>query len=420
MSIAIISLAGLFFLGHFLSWIFAKTKIPDVLILISIGYFLGPVTGIVQLQDLGRVGEIISTIALIVILYEGGIHLSARELARTALPATGIAILGFLFIVACVFTITVGSQGWQIALLLGVCVGGTSSAVVIPMVKYLSIQDHTKTILSLESAFTDILTIVSFLVILDAVTSGFFSASSILVGLGPVTLASILAGIGLGLIWAFMKKRFSEITSMTFAGEAWALLSYGVMDSAGLNGALAVLALGFTLGNLNLLPDWGKKLFDTVPVSYRELGLLREISFTLKTFFFIYLGLLVSFGSVQIILLALLITVLIFVTRYLCARILYRPAKFNLLDVATTNVMGPRGLACAVLASLPAQRGLIGGEWIQQVAFAVIPISILFTAIAVFAVENPQIRRKLAPLFPGYLDDGISSAPLPATPPSPQ
>ena len=49
MDIIIIGLSILFFLGHALSWFFVKTKIPDLLILIIIGFILGPsVTGIIQ------------------------------------------------------------------------------------------------------------------------------------------------------------------------------------------------------------------------------------------------------------------------------------------------------------------------------------------------------------------------------------
>ena len=36
---AIIGLAGLFFIGHVLQWVFVKTKIPDLLILIIAGFF---------------------------------------------------------------------------------------------------------------------------------------------------------------------------------------------------------------------------------------------------------------------------------------------------------------------------------------------------------------------------------------------
>ena len=48
MAVAVISIALLFFLGHALKWLFIKTKIPDLLILVALGFFLGPVLGVIQ------------------------------------------------------------------------------------------------------------------------------------------------------------------------------------------------------------------------------------------------------------------------------------------------------------------------------------------------------------------------------------
>ena len=47
MNIAFIGVALLFFVGHALKWFFQKTKVPDVLILIALGYILGPVLNLV-------------------------------------------------------------------------------------------------------------------------------------------------------------------------------------------------------------------------------------------------------------------------------------------------------------------------------------------------------------------------------------
>ena len=127
------------------------------------------------------------------------------------------------------------------------------------MVKKLSISDKTKTILSLESAFTDVLTIVIFLVLVDSFASGIFKSTDLFVGIGPKTLIALLMGTAGGLIWAFLKKKYPQVVNMHFAGEAWAILVYGLIESTKHNGALGVLALGFMLANLDLLPRWFKK-----------------------------------------------------------------------------------------------------------------------------------------------------------------
>lgn len=159
MASIIVGLGLLFFLGHALNWFFIKTKIPDLLILVVIGYILGPILGLVTISDFGKIGTVISTLALVVILYEGGLHLSARDLLSGSLPAAALSFAGFFLtiIIGIIVVFGIALQPFTVALLVGVGIGSTSSAIVIPMVKFLSVDNKTKTFLSLESAFTDVL-----------------------------------------------------------------------------------------------------------------------------------------------------------------------------------------------------------------------------------------------------------------------
>jgi potassium/hydrogen antiporter len=75
MSIIILSIGAMIFLSHFLSLLFKKTNVPDVLVLMVVGLLLGPVMGWVNAADFGKVGPVIATIALVVILFEGGTSL---------------------------------------------------------------------------------------------------------------------------------------------------------------------------------------------------------------------------------------------------------------------------------------------------------------------------------------------------------
>ena len=147
---------------------------------------------------------------------------------------------------------------------------------------------------------------------------------------------------------------------MAFAGEAWALLTYGVIEFFNWNGAIGVLALGFSLANLDLLPKFLRTQISAIPVSYNDLSLLAEVTFLLRTFFFIYLGILIQFSNIQVVLMAVLLTGLIFATRYLAIRFLFSKTTTQRLDAMVAVAMGPRGLACAVLATVPLQKGVEG------------------------------------------------------------
>lgn len=407
----IIALAGLFFLGHALNWFFIKTKIPDLLLLVILGYIIGPALGIVDASDFGKVGAILSTTALIVILYEGGIHLSAKDLLTSSLPALKLSLVGFglIALTGATAAYVIGMQPLVISALLGIGIGSTSSAIVIPMVKPLTIADSSKTVLSLESAFTDVLAIVIFLGLVDSAASGNYNAGKLLLGIGSKPIISLGIGVAAGLSWAFIKKRFAPLVSMAFAGEAWALLTYGIIEIINMNGAIGVLALGFTLANLDLLPKFFRSQISAIPVSYNDLSLLSEITFLLRTFFFIYLGLLIQFSNVEIVLMAALLAVLIFVTRYLAIRLLFPTSKYKRLDAMVAVAMGPRGLACAVLATIPLQKGIEGGEWLQGVIFALIPITIFMTALFVSLSENDSLRDKMSKFFLAYPENNKDS-----------
>lgn len=413
MAVALLSISLLFFLGHGLRWFFLKTKIPDLLILVLIGYIVGPTLGLISPEDLGKVGVVLSTLALVVILYEGGLELHASDLLKSSLPALGIASFSFTLTVIITSSLAylVALQELQTSILFGLALGCVSAAIVIPMVKQLSISQKTKTILSLESAFTDVITIVVFLVIIDAFSSGEFSINKLIYGIGPKTFMSILLGSLSGLLWSWCRRRFVFLTDITFAGEAWAVLTYGLLELPHYNGIIGVFALGFTLGNLDLLPNWLKKNINVKPVSLQQMSLLGELTFLLKTFFFIYLGILIQFDDWKTVLFSLLIAGLIPITRYLSVKVLFRSEHLSRIDAMIITAMGPRGLATAVLATIPLQRGLSGGEWIQSTLFAVIPVSILITAVLVFLSEQAAFRQKSQSFFGAYKDESTDDNP---------
>lgn len=402
MEIIIIGLSFLFFLGHGLSWFFMKTKIPDLLLLIIFGFVMGPSGfSLINASHFGQVGPVLSTIALIVILYEGGLHLSTQDLVRSSSSALFLSLLSFSSITALATLILKPFLPLNLALLTGVGIGSTSSAIVIPMVKFLSVNKNTKTVLSLESAFTDVLTIIIFLSILESIVSKQYNFSQFVLGLGTTPLISVGIGVSSGLVWAFVKKFWNQMNQIIFSGEAWSLLTYGITEFFNFNGAISVLVLGFTLSNVHLLPFFARKFLSS-EISTRELSLLGTVTFLLRTFFFIYLGLLVQFSSWSMFALALTLCLLIFISRYLTVWLVFKRDLFSRLDVMTVVSMGPRGLACAVLATLPLQNGIEQGEFIQNLIFSIIPLSILMTSLFVSLSSRSKFRNLLGKWFERY------------------
>jgi cell volume regulation protein A len=74
------------------------------------------------------------------------------------------------------------------------------------------------------------------------------------------------------------------------------------------------------------------------------------------------------------------------------------PDTTPLWDVIIIAIMVPKGLAAAVLASIPVQESVPGGLLIQNLAYSVILFSIVLNALLVFLMERtslPSVYRRL-------------------------
>ena len=127
-----------------------------------------------------------------------------------------------------------------------------------------------------------------------------------------------------------------------------------------------------------------------------DITFYREAVFLLKTYFFIYLGISIHFGAAEIAFAAISMVLLIYAMRMLLTRFVLRSPDFNLRDTAITAIMAPKGLAAAVLASLPLNYGVAGGETIRDVTYMVVLVSITLTALLVIAYPAPAIQRVFA------------------------
>ena len=133
-----------------------------------------------------------------------------------------------------------------------------------------------------------------------------------------------------------------------------------------------------------------------------DLELLGEVTFLLKTTFFIFLGMQIKFSDLKIVIFSIAITLLIFVLRYFTVLFVLNKKDYDPLDAMISAAMGPRGLACAVLATLPLQKGLENGVWLQESMFSLIPMTIIVTALLIVLCENKTFRRYISALFERY------------------
>lgn len=405
MGTALIMVGLLVFLAHFFSVLFRRSKVPDVLLLMLIGIVIGPVLGLVGTDDLGKVGSVFTSVTLVVILFEGGLDISIDNLRSSWKLTLNLAMVSFFISsLLCTLIGVIFGMPFSQSLTLGFILGGTSSAVVIPLTRMLKIGTQTKTALVLESALTDVFCIVFALALMEATLMGDgLNIGNIVGSVISSFVMSILIGCIAALLWASMLRRIRTIQNSMFLTPAFLFVVYGVCEVLNFSGAIASLAVGITITNIDYFkfPFLQKihKNESPVQLNDRERGFISEIAFFLKTFFFVFIGISIPFNNIGNILVGIVITMVLFIMRMFVAKF-FSPATSNTFDRSVIGLMIPKGLAAAVLASLPEQMGIPYGLEIKEITYSVVFVSILFASLCVLMIEKyPKVAFSMRTFF---------------------
>lgn len=398
----------LIFMAHLFTGIFSRTKIPDVLFLIIIGIGIGPVLGLASPSQFGIVGPIFTTITLIIILFESGLTLKLKTLRSVLSGALTLAPLSFVLTMTTVAGLALLLTDLEVlpAFILGAIVGSTSEAVVIPLIRQLRIQEETRTLLAVESSVNDVLSIVITVALVQAYSLGEFRIAAISGNLIAAFLVAIVFGVMGALIWSTLLSRIHAIKNAMFTTPAFVFVLFGIVEILGFSGAIAALTFGITLGNIESIrfPIFSIPLAsEPVGLTEYEKAFFSEVAFLLKTFFFVYLGISLELISSWLILVGIILTVVVFILRILSVRISLKKVM-PLLDKSIAAIMIPRGLAAVVLATIPLQQAVVGGELIQNITYGVVLFSIVATSFLVLLIEKTRFFRfcswLLSPGFP--------------------
>ncbi len=356
MALIILSIGLLVFAGHFLTGFFERTKVPDVLILMLAGIVIGPVLGVVTTADFGKVGAVFTTLALVVILFEGGIHLNVKDMARSAGDTLVISIATFALTVLLVtylaeFLLPIGPVT---ALLIGMILGGTSSAVVVPLIRILGLANQPSTILLLESALTDVLAVVLSLGLMDALTSGQDVSAGVILGdvAASFLVAALIGGIG-AFVWSAVLPKIRQIPNTVFTTIAFVFILFGITETWEYSGAIASLSFGIGVANLpNIPPSILGRLvtFRLAGFSNVERTFFAEAVFLVKTFFFVFLGISISFSDLGQVGVGLIVVIVAILGRAVMVRLL-APHSVIRRDAMLITALIHKGLAAAELAS---------------------------------------------------------------------
>jgi potassium/hydrogen antiporter len=408
-ALAITIVGVLIFLAHFFVALFSRTRIPDALLLILIGVLLGPVLQLVHAEHLGKVGPVFAQITLAIMLFEGGLETRSKVIKENW--KAGLSLIFPTFLVTALVTgylvMKFTDLGFNRSMLLGAILGSTSPSVIISMIRHLKMASGPKVILILETAVTDVLCIILVLGFMEAHNAGGMRMSAmaahIFVSFGLATLI----GLACGLAWSMLLKKIRAIHNNIFLTLALVFILFGIMEFFHISGGVAVLCFGAAISNsdgIGLDRLGGGRFGRPAEFTDREKAFFSEVVFLLRTFFFVFLGLSLHFGDGHLILLAFALTAIGFLIRIPFVRFAM-PRTMRKRDASLMSSMASKGLAAAVLATLPFQQGIEGGAIIRDLTYAIIPISIILNSALVFLIDKTPFGVFHGSFFKGFAKD---------------
>ena len=396
LTIAIIGL--LIFTAHLFSEIFSRKRIPDVLFLIIIGLLIGPVFHWISPESLGNAGSLFSGITLVTILFESGTQLRFSALKDSFMGALKLTALNFVLSAVAVWLVGwfVLDLGPIISMILGCMLGGTASAVVIPIVRQMRMSEKPAIMLILEAAIGNVFSIVLALALMQAIKSKHLEFGAILGNIFSSFILATVMGLLGAIFWALILDRIRNIKYSILTTPAFVFIIYGINEWMGFSGAIAALAFGIGMANIDAIYNaWLKKFIKKVPVNLNETerSLFSELVLLLKTFFFIYVGISIQLKQWQPIVIGLGISILLFIIRIPAVRFAVSknegiPEK----ELAFMSALNPKGLTAAVLAT----QALIyipdfeTAMFARNIVFSVILFSIVINSILIPLIDRER------------------------------
>jgi cell volume regulation protein A len=399
-------------IGYLSSLFYSKTKVPDIVWLLSLGILTGPVLGVFEKSLYLTIAPLMSIIALCIILFDAGINIDITTLMQTFGKALALSIMTFLTTVILVgFVLSNWLPGVfpniQQAMLLGAMIGGTSTVSVYGVLSGLNQAikniDSARVILITESIITDPICIISAITIIRMIMLPEVSLSESIRDIFSIFVLSSLVGFIIGFIWAGILDRlrgrpFLYVITMAVLFPTY-LLTEGIIGEGG--GPIAALTFGLAITNYDFI---AKKIgFDSsVKIDKRRLREFHEeITFFMKSFFFVYIGLVVTL-SLENFLIGFLIGLLILADRYVVATFVGGIMDFSASEKVLTRLICASGLPAFIMSQLPiiydpnSVRFNDPGIY-SNLCMPIVLTTVVYASLLTPFIANKQLAEKVKP-----------------------
>lgn len=427
-----LELAGIIILGIIAQWVAWRLKLPAILPLILIGLLVGPIATLYT-EDGGKLIEPIwngekglfpgeglyyfVSLAISIILFEGGLTLKRSEIANVGPVITKLITLGSVvtFFGAGVAAHYIFDLSWQISFLFSALIIVTGPTVITPILRNIPLKKDISTVLKWEGILIDPIGALVAVLVFEFISVGEGSGytQTALIEFGKILLFGTTFGFTFAHALAFaIKKNLIPHYLMNVVSLSVVLLVFVESDVfAHESGLLAVVVMGMVLGNMNL-PNLKELLY------FKE-----SLSVLLISILFILLAANINISDLELLMnwkTAALFALVVFLIRPLGVFLSTQGSNLKLKEKLFIGWVGPRGIVAAGIASLFGSKllakGEPGAEYITPLVFMIVLGTVLLNAttarlfaklVGVFLTKSEGIliigASKVSRLIANYL-----------------
>ncbi len=427
-----LELAGIVILGIIAQWMAWRLKLPAILPLILIGLLVGPIATLYT-EDSSKLIEPIwngtkglfpgetlyyfVSLAISIILFEGGLTLKRAEIANVGPVITKLITAGSIitFFGAGIAAHYIFGLSWQVSFLFSALIIVTGPTVITPILRNIPLKKDVSAILKWEGILIDPIGALVAVLVFEFISVGGGSGytQTALIEFGKIVLFGTTFGFTFAHALAFaIKKSLIPHYLLNVVSLSVVLLVYVESDVfAHESGLLAVVVMGMVMGNMSL-PNLKELLY------FKE-----SLSVLLISILFILLAANIDMSDLELLKdwkTAILFAVVVFLIRPLGVFISSQGSGLKWNDKLFIGWVGPRGIVAAGIASLFGSKllakGEPGAEYITPLVFMIVLGTVLLNAttarfvaraLGVFLTKSEGIviigASKVSRLIAGYL-----------------
>jgi cell volume regulation protein A len=350
----------------------SRSGLPTLLIYLLMGVALGEKGAGIQFEN-AEVAHSLGFAALAVILAEGGLTTSWREMRPSIRLGVSLATIGVAVSVA---VVAVGAHyvlglPWELAVLLGAVTSPTDAAAVFSVLRVVPLPKKLTGSLEAESGLNDAPTVV----LVTLISTGAASDHGIPAMFGIIAY-ELVVGVALGLAagfggaWVMRRAALPSSGLYPLAVLALAFLGYGAAAFVHGSGFAAVYVAALVLGNTDLPHRAATRSFAEGVAWLAQIGL------------FVMLGLLLSPGRISLSTAGLAIAaglILTLVARPLSVLVSSVVQPLPWRELSFISWAGLRGAVPVVLTTIPLAEGVDDSKRLFDLVFVMVVVYTLLT-----------------------------------------